>query len=103
MPDIPSKHGPRHGMTKSIWTSLTYPSAGAAASRSSTWSGKGFATSAEFRAALLTGVRAIREHHAIGYVSDARKARVFVPEDQKGAMTDWPRKQWPRVLSESRW
>jgi hypothetical protein len=25
----------------------------------------------------------------VGYVSDARKAKVFVPEDQKWAMTDW--------------
>ena len=50
---------------------------------------KGFATSEEFRAALLTGLRAIREHHVVGYVSDARKAKVFVAEDQKWAMTDW--------------
>jgi hypothetical protein len=50
---------------------------------------KGFATSAEFRAALSIGLRAIREHHVVGYVSDARKAKVFVPEDQKWAMTDW--------------
>jgi hypothetical protein len=50
---------------------------------------KGFATSAEFRAALSTGLRAIREHHVLGYVSDARKAKVFVAEDQKWAMTDW--------------
>lgn len=27
---------------------------------------KGYATSAEFRAALLKGVQAIREHHAVG-------------------------------------
>ena len=33
-------------------------------------------------------MRAIREHHVLGYVSDARKAKVFVPEDQKWAMTD---------------
>jgi hypothetical protein len=50
---------------------------------------KGFATSAEFRAALSTGLRAIREHHVVGYVSDARKAKVFVPDDQRWAMTDW--------------
>ena len=42
---------------------------------------KGFATSPEFRAALLTGVRAIREHHVVGYVSDARRAKVFIDED----------------------
>jgi hypothetical protein len=50
---------------------------------------KGFATSAEFRTALLTGVRAIREHHVVGYVSDARKARVVVPEDER-----WGREVW---------
>jgi hypothetical protein len=50
---------------------------------------KGFATSAEFRAALLTGLRAIRERHVIGYVSDARKARVFLPDDVKWVMEVW--------------
>jgi hypothetical protein len=50
---------------------------------------KGFATSAEFRGALLTGVRAIRERHVVGYVSDARKARLVLPEDEK-----WGREVW---------
>jgi hypothetical protein len=50
---------------------------------------KGFATSAEFRAALLTGIRAIRERHVDGYVSDARKAKVVLPEDEK-----WGREVW---------
>jgi hypothetical protein len=50
---------------------------------------KGFATSAEMRAALLTGVRAIRERHVVGYVSDARKAKVFLSDDEKWAMTVW--------------
>jgi hypothetical protein len=50
---------------------------------------KGFATSAEFRAALLTGVRAMRERHVLGYVSDARKAKVILPEDEK-----WGREVW---------
>lgn len=50
---------------------------------------KGFATSAEFRAALLTGVRAIRERHVLGYVSDARKAKLVLPEDEK-----WGREVW---------
>jgi hypothetical protein len=50
---------------------------------------KGFATSAEFRAALLTGIRAIGERHIDGYVSDARKAKVVVPEDEK-----WGRDVW---------
>src|SRR6202521_2604302 len=50
---------------------------------------KGFATSDEYRAALLTGVRAIRERHVVGYVSDARKAKVILPEDEK-----WGREVW---------
>ena len=50
---------------------------------------KGFATSSEFRAALLTGVRAIRERHVVGYVSDARKAKVVLPEDER-----WSREVW---------
>jgi hypothetical protein len=50
---------------------------------------KGFATSPEFRAALLTGVRAIREHHVVGYVSDARRAKVFIDEDLKWVSEVW--------------
>jgi hypothetical protein len=50
---------------------------------------KGFATSAEFRSALLVGLRAIRERHIRGYVSDARKAKVVTPEDQI-----WVREVW---------
>jgi hypothetical protein len=50
---------------------------------------KGFATSAEFRAALLTGIRAIRERHIVGYVSDARKAKVVLAADEKWAREVW--------------
>ena len=50
---------------------------------------RGFATSAEFRAALLTGVRAMRERHVRAYVSDARKAKVILPEDEKWARDVW--------------
>ena len=50
---------------------------------------KGFATSAEFRSALLTGVRAIRERHIIGYVSDARRAKLVLAEDEKWAREVW--------------
>jgi hypothetical protein len=46
-------------------------------------------SSAEFRAALLKGVQAIRDHHVVGYVSDARKATVFVAEDMQ-----WVSKVW---------
>jgi hypothetical protein len=50
---------------------------------------RGFATSAEFRAALLTGVRAMRECQATGYVSDARKAKAILPADEKWAREVW--------------
>jgi hypothetical protein len=50
---------------------------------------KGFATSSEFRAALLTGVRAIRQRHVVGYVSDARKAKMVLAEDEKWAREVW--------------
>jgi hypothetical protein len=46
---------------------------------------KGFANSVEFRAAVMKGVQAIRESHATGYVSDTRKVKVVVREDQKWA------------------
>lgn len=55
---------------------------------------KGFATSEEFRSALLIGLRAIREHHVRGYVSDARKARLVTQDDQI-----WVREVWlPRAV-----
>jgi hypothetical protein len=46
---------------------------------------KGFANSAEFRAALGKGLQAIRERHAVAYVSDTRKIKVIVHEDQEWA------------------
>jgi hypothetical protein len=46
---------------------------------------KGFANSAEFRAALRKGLQAIRERHAIAYISDTRKIKVIVHEDQEWA------------------
>ncbi|MEA2657163.1 MAG: hypothetical protein QOI23_2528 [Chloroflexota bacterium] len=46
---------------------------------------KGFANSAEFRDALGKGLQAIREKHAIAYVSDTRKIKVIVHEDQAWA------------------
>ena len=50
---------------------------------------KGYATSEEFRAALLTGIRAIRERHVTGYVSDARRSKVIGREDM-----EWVSKVW---------
>ena len=46
---------------------------------------KGFANSSEFRDALGKGLQAIRERHAVAYVSDTRKIRVIVHEDQAWA------------------
>ena len=56
---------------------------------------KGSASSAQFRAALLTGVRAIREKHVTGYVSDARRAKTILPADEQ-----WAREVWlPQVIA----
>ena len=46
---------------------------------------RGFANSVEFRAGVMKGVQAIRENHATGYVSDTRKVKVIVHEDQRWA------------------
>jgi hypothetical protein len=50
---------------------------------------KGFANSEEIRASLMKGIRAIREHSAASWVSDARKMKVFVHDDQKWAKEIW--------------
>ncbi|HZK73454.1 MAG TPA: hypothetical protein VFD88_05590 [Clostridia bacterium] len=50
---------------------------------------KAFANSAELRACLLKGIRAISEHRASAYVSDARKIRVIVHDDQKWIKESW--------------
>ena len=50
---------------------------------------RAFANSAELRAALLTGIQAIRDHKATAYVSDARKFRVIVRDDQ-----EWIKEKW---------
>lgn len=46
---------------------------------------RAFANSTEFRAGVMKGLQAIRERQATGYVSDTRKVKVVVPEDQKWA------------------
>jgi len=38
---------------------------------------------------LLKRGQAIREHHVVGYVSDARKAKVFVTEDLQWVSEVW--------------
>ena len=50
---------------------------------------RAFANSAELRAALLTGIKAIRDHRAAAYVSDARKIRLIVRDDQ-----EWIKEKW---------
>jgi hypothetical protein len=50
---------------------------------------RAFANSAELRAALLTGIQAIRDHRAAAYVSDARKIRLIVRDDQ-----EWIKEKW---------
>lgn len=55
---------------------------------------KAFANSAELRSSLLKGIRAISDHKAVAYVSDARKLKVIVPEDQEWIKTTW----MPRAL-----
>jgi len=50
---------------------------------------KGFARSDEFRTALMTALDAIRDKHAIAYLSDTRKVKVVVPKDQNWANEVW--------------
>ncbi|MEP6752697.1 MAG: hypothetical protein ABI959_08115 [Candidatus Dormiibacterota bacterium] len=49
----------------------------------------GFANTAELRAGLLKGIEAIKDHHARGYLTDTRKVRVVVHDDQ-----EWIKKTW---------
>lgn len=50
---------------------------------------RAFANSTELRTSLLKGIRAIREHSATAYVSDARKVRVIIHDDQKWIQEIW--------------
>lgn len=50
---------------------------------------RGFANSAELRSSLLKGIQAIRDNHAAAYVSDGRKLRVIVHEDQNWIKETW--------------
>jgi hypothetical protein len=50
---------------------------------------KGFANSAELRAGLLKGIQAISDNHTTAYVSDARKLRLIVHEDQRWIQEKW--------------
>lgn len=51
---------------------------------------KGFATSAEFRGALLKAVDVIRERNGAGFVTDTRKLELVSDDDQRWLMTTWP-------------
>lgn len=50
---------------------------------------KAFANSSEFRAALMSALDAIRDRQAIQYLSDTRKVKVVVHEDQAWANEVW--------------
>jgi len=50
---------------------------------------RAFANSAELRAGLLKGIQAIRDHSAVAYLTDTRKVKLIVHEDQK-----WIRETW---------
>lgn len=50
---------------------------------------RAFANSAELRAGLLRGIQAIRDHKAIGYLTDTRKVRVVVHSDQEWIKQTW--------------
>lgn len=50
---------------------------------------KAFANSRELRAALLSGINAIQDHKAVAYISDARKLKVIVCDDQAWIKDTW--------------
>lgn len=50
---------------------------------------KGFANSEELRAGLMLGIKAISDNHAAAYVSDARRLRVIVRDDQTWIQERW--------------
>ena len=57
---------------------------------------KAFANSAEFRAALMRALDAIKDHRAVVYLSDTRKVKVVVHKDQ-----DWANQVWVPLLAAS--
>src|SRR5260370_22462387 len=50
---------------------------------------KAFANSSEYRAGLMKGLEAIRENKAVRYLTDTRKTRVIVREDQAWVKETW--------------
>ncbi len=57
---------------------------------------KAFATSAEFRAALMKALAAIKEKGAIAYLGDGRKVKVIVRKDQ-----EWVNEVWVPLAAEA--
>lgn len=50
---------------------------------------RAFANSAELRACLMRGIQAIRDHKAVGYLTDTRKVKVIVNDDQQWIKHTW--------------
>src|ERR1700738_4861124 len=50
---------------------------------------RAFANSVELRASLLRGIDAIKDHHALGYLTDTRKVKVVVHDDQEWIKEIW--------------
>lgn len=50
---------------------------------------RAFANSVELRASLLRGIDAIKDHKALGYLTDTRKVKVVVHDDQ-----EWIKEVW---------
>lgn len=57
---------------------------------------KAFATSAEFRAALMKALAAIKKKGAIAYLGDGRKVKVIVRKDQ-----EWVNEVWVPLAAEA--
>jgi hypothetical protein len=51
---------------------------------------KGFATSAEFRGALVKAIDVIRDRNGAGFVTDTRKLELVSDDDQRWLMSTWP-------------
>jgi hypothetical protein len=50
---------------------------------------EGFRQQRRIRASLLKGIQAIKEHGAVAYVTDTRKVKVIVQEDQRWIEETW--------------
>jgi hypothetical protein len=50
---------------------------------------RAFANSVELRASLLRGIDAIKDHNAVGYLTDTRKVKVVIHDDQEWIKEIW--------------